>query len=127
MLVLVGYVEILGLSRAVVRLYEVLYDAGQVELLCHFKSFGDVAYYHLGGIYARHRVQGIGSSHLVFGEESRVLHLPYVVVHRACAHELRLSPDFVGYLGGKVAYHYRVLERARSHLAEVAQQFLVGI
>ena len=109
-----------------VSVYKVLDYARQVKLLSHLQSFGYVAYHDLCRLYARHLVERVGA-HLVFGEEGRVLHLSDVVIHGSCSHELSLSSDLVGYLGGKVAHHDRVLECARSHLAELAQQVLAGV
>ncbi len=64
---------------------------------------------------------------LVLGEEHGVRHLAYVVVECARAHEQTVGPYLVGYLGGKVAHRYRMLERAGGYLAEVAQKAAVGV
>ena len=106
--------------------YEVLNDARQIILLGYLQAIGDVRY---DDARARLGIQtGVGiDARLVFGEEDGVFHLANVVIEGTGTHQLALRAYLVGYLRGQVAHCYAVLEGARSLLAELAQEGVVGV
>ena len=124
--VLILYIEVFGQPLTVVGGDEVLDDARQVVFVGKFQSLGDVADDDGGTLLLGEFVVRIEAS-LILGEERRIGHLSDVVIERTGTHELGFRPDFIGYLRGKVADGYAVLECSRSDLAELTEQRVVGV
>ena len=126
MLVLVLDVEILRHAASVVGEDEVAYERRKIGFLCHAHAFGDVAHHDACALDVRHVVVRIDTC-LILGEEDGVFHLSDVVIECAGTHEQRVGAYLVGYLGCEISDGDRVLERAGSHLREVAEQSAIGI
>ena len=72
-------------------------------------------------------IVGIDTSGLILGEEGCVLHLSYIVVEGAGAHKLALGAYLQRHFGSEVSHLHRMLEGARRHFREAAQQRTVDV
>ena len=126
MLVLVGNIEIFGLTQSVMGHNEILDLCGQVILIRQFQSFGHVADDDLGGCLTIHLVQRVHAC-LVLCVEGGILDLADVVIESTCSDKLRLRIDLVGDGCCQIPHHDGVLEGAWSHLAHLTEQILTGV
>lgn len=126
MLVTIINIEILGESCAVVGRDEVLDDAWQIEFLGKLQSFRNVADDDLCALQVGELVVRIDTS-LVFGKEYRIGHLADVMIERTGTYQQTVGMNTVGNFGSHVSHGDGMLEGARSYLAQVSEQSLVGV
>lgn len=126
MLVAIVNIEVLGESCAVVGRDEVLDDAWQIEFLGKLQSFCNVADDDLCALQVGELVVRIDTS-LVFGKEYRIGHLADVMIERTGTYQQTVGMNTVGYFGSQVSHGDGMLEGARSYLAQVSEQSLVGV
>ena len=124
--VLVFDVEVAGEPLPVVGEYKLFDDVGKVVLFGDVHSFGNMADNNACTLLVRHVVVWVVPC-LVLGEENRVGHLSNVVIERSCAHQQTVRLYAVGNFGCQVAHGDGMLEGARCHFAQVAQQAFVGV
>ena len=66
---------------------------GQQCLFSDPDSIGDMIYDHFGTLVESQLAMWIHTT-LVFGEESRVCHLPNIMIHGSCTDQLGICSDF---------------------------------
>ena len=126
MFIFIGDVEILCLPMPVVGGDEVAYYFRQVVFLSQLQAVGHVVDDDLCALFVAQVLVRVDTA-LVFGEEHRIAHLPYVMIERSRTHQLAFCTDFVGCLGREVGHLHGVLERARCHFRQLAQQRVVDV
>ena len=126
MLILIFNIEVLGDALAVVGEDEVLDEGGQIGALGLFDALGDMADDDACALAAGNLAVRV-HARLVLGEEDGVVLLSDVMIERSGTHKQTLGAYLVGYLGCQIGHGDGVLEGAGSHLAQLAQQSLVGV
>lgn len=126
MLITIINIEEFGKSIAMVCGDEVLDDAWQIEFLGKLQSFRNVADDDLCALQVGELVVRIDTS-LVFGKEYRIGHLADVMIERTGTYQQTVGMNTVGNFGSQVSHGDGMLEGARSYLAQVSEQSLVGV
>ena len=93
----------------------------------NFHTIGNVFDDDARTLFVGQVVVRIDTSLLVFGKECRIYHLANVMIEGSRTHQSAVGSNLIGYLRSQITHCDGMLECARRHLTEVAQQPLIGV